>query len=141
MTTRIDSQPEAPAFDEGGELLNRPAGVACPNCRAELVIGQLESCQIAGCPECHGMLLQQNVFAVLIQHLRASSTLPPLMPAPLDPDELNVRRVCPSCEGVMEAHAYAGPGNSVVDTCFRCNVIWFDKAELTKLVRAPGKRS
>lgn len=77
---------------------------------------------------------------MLIQHLRANSALPTGTPAPLDAEQLKVQRACPSCERVMETHAYAGPGNSVVDTCFPCGVIWFDHGEFTKLVRAPGKR-
>lgn len=128
------------AFDQGGVLLDRPSGVQCPSCQTELVIGEIQSCQFAGCPSCHGMLFQQDVFAQLIRHMRAASTLPRLTPKPMDLNELQVRRSCPSCHSQLETHAYGGPGNAVIDTCFPCRVIWFDQGELTKLVRAPGKR-
>ncbi len=139
VNDQTDSQ-SAPTFDQGGLLLDRPSGVACPNCDAELVIGKLQRCQFAGCPQCRGMLLQQDVFGMLIQHFRAASDAPREIPKPLDPNELSVRRTCPSCDRVLETHAYAGPGNAVVDTCFPCGMIWLDEGELTKLVRAPGKR-
>ena len=112
------------------------------------MIGEIEACQIAGypdckfagCPECKGILFQQSVFALLIQHMRATSTLPPMTPKPLALNELQVRRQCPSCGNDLETHAYGGAGNSVIDTCSQCGVIWFDQGEFTKLVRAPGKR-
>jgi len=129
------------SFDEGGALIDRSSGVICPGCRhEELVIGELEGCQFAGCPGCEGMLFQQSVFAMLIGHLRAESRLPTLAPVPLDVEELRVERYCPTCDGRLETHAYGGPGNAVIDTCFPCGVIWFDQGELTKLVRAPGRR-
>jgi Zn-finger nucleic acid-binding protein len=128
------------AFDQGGTLVDRPSGVNCPNCRTPLVIGEIHACQFAGCPTCGGMLFQQPVFAMLIQHLRATSAPSPMMPKPLEMEQLQVKRPCPSCFETLETHAYAGAGNAVIDTCFACGLIWFDQGELTKLVRAPGKR-
>ena len=142
MTSHFESATGAvnqQTFDQGGVLLDRTSGVPCPNCHAELVIGDLASCQFAGCPQCRGMLFQQDVFGMLIQHLRASSTAPPAIPEPLNAEELDVRRTCPTCDKMLETHAYGGAGNAVVDTCFPCKLIWFDKGELTNLVRAPGK--
>lgn len=130
----------AARFDQQGVSTNRTAGVPCPNCQAELLIGELGSSQFAGCSDCQGMLFRQDAFGTLIQHLRASSSSPPVTPAPMDVEALRVRRICPSCENVMETHAYAGPGNAVIDTCFPCRVIFLDHGELTKLVEAPGKR-
>lgn len=140
--TPSSDSPITPAitFDLGGTPLNRSSGVFCPSCDAELVMGEIESCQFAGCPSCGGMLFQQPVFAMLIQYYRATSTLPPLMPKPLDMEELKVERYCPSCLALMETHAYGGAGNAVIDTCVQCSLIWFDRGEFTKLVRAPGKR-
>lgn len=140
--TQHSDQPIPPevGFDQGGVLLGRPAGVECPNCGTELVIGDIESCQFAGCSACSGMLFQQSVFAMLIQHLRATSAPSRLPPEPIDLEELQVRRDCPSCLERMETHAYAGPGNAVIDNCSACGLIWFDRGEFTKLVRAPGRR-
>ncbi|MGI9444899.1 MAG: zf-TFIIB domain-containing protein [Rubripirellula sp.] len=57
----------------------------------------------------------------------------------MDPTQLRVNRLCPACGGSLETHAFCGPGNAVIDTCFPCGVIFLDAGELTKLVRAPGK--
>ena len=127
-------------FDESGTLTDRATGVSCPVCQTELRIGAVGGCQFAGCSSCKGMLFQQEVFASLVRHLRAMKPDPQNIPMPLDPKQLNVRRLCPTCAQTFDTHAYGGPGNAVIDTCFQCGVIWFDQGEFTKLVDAPGKR-
>lgn len=129
-----------PTFELGGVILDRSSGVKCPACQSELVIGELEGCQFAGCRECEGMLFQQSVFAKLVQHLRATTSATVLIPDPMDAGELKVDRTCPSCLRSLETHAYGGAGNAVIDTCIGCGLIWLDAGEMTKLVRAPGKR-
>ena len=32
------------------------------------------------------------------------------------------------------------PGNIVIDTCIGCKLAWLDHGELSKIVRAPGRR-
>jgi Zn-finger nucleic acid-binding protein len=132
-------------FDQDGQLSNTPSGVHCPKCQniareIELLIGVIKGCQFAGCKHCGGMLFQQETFAMLMGHLRASSPPPLKMPEPMDASQLNVRRRCPTCDAMFETHPYAGPGNSVIDTCITCHVVWFDHGELNKLVTAPGRR-
>lgn len=61
-------------------------------------------------------------------------------PKPLDTAQLQVKRLCPTCDHRMETHPYGGPGNSVIDTCIRCGLVWLDQGELNVLVRAPGRR-
>lgn len=39
----------------------------------------------------------------------------------------------------MDVHPYYGPGNIVIDTCSRCDVIWLDFGELRQVTDAPGK--
>ena len=126
-------------FDEGGALLSRGTGVACPSCQQELQIGTVADCQFAGCPQCQGMLLQQDVFARLLQHLRSASSAS-VIPKPIDLSELEVRRRCPGCEKRLETHAFGGAGNAVIDSCFRCQLIWLDRGEFSKLVHAAGSR-
>ena len=86
------------------------------------------------------MLFQQATFAKLIEHLRSVTTLSSKIPDPMDASQLNAQRHCPTCEETFETHPYAGPGNSVIDTCFTCQVVWFDSGEFDKLVAAPGRR-
>ena len=129
-----------PKFDEGGILIGQPAGVVCPACRNELRIGEVESCQFAGCHQCRGMLFQHEVFARLLRQQRENSSASPQTPTPIELGQLNVRRSCPGCDGGFETHAYGGAGNAVIDTCLHCHLIWLDAGEFTHLVRAPGKR-
>jgi Zn-finger nucleic acid-binding protein len=129
-----------PKFDEGGILIGQPAGVACPACRSELRIGEVELCQFAGCHQCRGMLFQQEVFARLLRQQRENSAASARTPTPIEVDELKVRRHCPGCEGGFETHTYGGAGNAVIDTCLHCQLIWLDEGEFTHLVQAPGKR-
>ncbi len=81
-TMNTSSHPAAPEtsvakFDEGGILIGQPAGVACPACQSELRIGEIESCQFAGCPQCRGMLFKQEVFARMLRQRRENSAAPP----------------------------------------------------------------
>ena len=137
--TKVEQHSMPGDFDEGGASLRRPSGVNCPNCHAEVEICELQSIQFLGCPECKGMAFQNQVFGTLIQHLRRSCQLPPVIPEPMDVNALKVRRPCPTCDGMLETHSYGGPGNAVIDSCFACGIVFFDRGELTKLVRAPGR--
>lgn len=112
----------------------------CPQCNAELVTGEIAGSQFAGCPTCGGMLFQQPAFAALLRHLRAASNPDAMMPKPMNAAELQVHRACPACGKQLDTHPYGGPGNSVIDTCIDCNLVWLDHGELSKLVHAPGKR-
>ena len=138
MNTNVAELPLS--FDQGGKLSGKPSGVACPKCRGEMQIGRIAGCQFAGCPKCFGMLIQQHVFATLIQHLRAKYSGPTQAPKPMDARELHVSRRCPACLETMETYPYAGAGNSVIDACKECRLIWFDADELNALVEAPGRR-
>tara|TARA_R110002049_G_scaffold2750_8_gene22148 strand:+ start:59768 stop:60187 length:420 start_codon:yes stop_codon:yes gene_type:complete len=127
-------------FDQDGHLSQQPAGVGCPNCRGPLQIGLVQGQQMAGCPICLGMLMQQETFAALIKQLRLANGAKSEIPKPMDASQLDVRRHCPACDTVFDTHPYAGPGNSVIDTCTECHLVWFDRGELDKLVTAPGRR-
>lgn len=132
-------------FDQDAILSEKPTGIECPTCKklwreSELFFGAVGECQFAGCKNCGGMLFQQETFALLVAHLRAITPAPVKPPNPMDSAQLSVRRSCPTCDSTFETHSYAGPGNSVIDTCSTCHVIWFDSGELNNLVNAPGRR-
>ena len=126
-------------FELGGHNQRRKCGIRCPACFHEMNFCEIGNNEFVGYPQCKGMLFQQPVFAQASQHLRNHVALPRLVPAPLVPTQLKVNRLCPTCGGSLETHAFSGPGNAVIDTCFPCGVIFLDAGELTKLVRAPGQ--
>ena len=126
-------------FELGGFSKQRKYGIHRPGCREEMEFCELQSSQFAGCPSCNALLFQQPVFAKLTLHLRTKAALPKLVPAPMDSAQLTIERSCPTCGARLETHAFCGPGNAVIDTCFPCGVIFLDAGELSKLVSAPGK--
>ena len=62
------------------------------------------------------------------------------MPVPLEPLELQRRVDCPRCHAPMDVHPYYGPGNTVIDSCRSCGLVWLDQGEITRIERAPGRR-
>ena len=48
----------------------------------------------------------------------------------LDPSQ---KMKCPSCMNTMERNFYSFQYFVVVDRCFMCNLLWFDKDELEML--------
>ena len=74
---------------------------------------------------------------------RGASPLPcPLCSAPLAKsllDDAHVVEHCEQCRSGMDVHPYYGPGNVVIDSCSRCNLIWLDFGELKQITDAPGR--
>jgi Zn-finger nucleic acid-binding protein len=85
------------------------------------------------------MLFERWSFGEAVERERAWTDRPADTPQPLNQAELQRQILCPLCSCAMATHAYLGPGNIVVDTCDRCNVIWLDYGELQRTVNAPGR--
>lgn len=113
---------------------------SCPHCNIQLSEGLIEKVKVDYCEQCRGLLVSSPAFAQIVKQRRAEHRGPDDSPQPLKSDELNRRLNCPSCEQRMEVHPYYGPGNAVVDSCHRCELIWLDHGELGAIERAPGKR-
>jgi len=86
------------------------------------------------------VLLVDEDFAGLVQNRRANYSGSGVQPAPLEPVELQRHIDCPRCRTVMEVHPYYGPGNTVIDSCRTCGLIWLDQGEMSRMERAPGRR-
>ncbi len=69
---------------------------------------------------------------------RAWASNPPVEPRPLEERALERELTCPRCHTRLATHPYYGPGNVVVDSCGRCDVIWLDFGELRQILDAPG---
>ncbi len=120
-------------------IIDERSGLHCPACAAELQIASLLKMRVLHCGSCRGFLMKQDRFRILVSNLRASATDPPVVPGPVDRNELLRQVRCPHCHQDMETHVYGGPGNVVVDNCPRCTVIWIDYGELKKISDAPGR--
>jgi Zn-finger nucleic acid-binding protein len=126
---------------DGLEVIGRPAEpLGCPVCRAPMSKALLDTSHpVEYCERCRGVMTSRGTFGHVINSRRAFAADPAAAPAPLDQRELQRRIVCPSCRIEMNVHPYFGPGNIVIDTCDRCNVIWLDFGELKQAIDAPGR--
>ena len=131
---------EGPATD-GVQVLERPEpAVGCPVCEAPLSRALLDNRHtVQHCERCGGLAMIRTSFADVVNHRRAWASGPPVTPLPLDPRELERQVDCPGCDGRMAVHPYYGPGNVVIDTCDRCDMIWVDRGELQQIADAPGR--
>ena len=85
------------------------------------------------------MLLARGAFAELVHLRRKFPTTPPVIPAPLDRRALARELSCPQCGTRLDTYPYGGPGNAVIDSCPRCQLIWLDYGEFRQIIDAPGK--
>ena len=121
------------ASRDGVRVLGELSALDCPVCTTGLVTAAIEGRRVWTCRNCEGVLAGQQVFAVVVQTLRALRRGEPLPPHPISPDELNRHLDCPGCRRVMAVHPYYGPGNVVLDSCGDCGLIWADRGEVAIL--------
>ncbi len=113
----------------------------CPVCvEPHLYVGDLVGTQICGCVECKGFLIDSATFGSIIQVLRGQYQGREDIPELMDVKQLDLVLDCPACQAHMYTHPYHGPGTVVVNSCGECQLNWLDAGELTKIVRAPGRR-
>ena len=126
---------------DGVRVLQRPeAARPCPLCAAPLAEALLDdTLRVEHCERCRGLGMPRQTFAEAVRRLRARQSGPPIDPAPIDPTELARVLNCSTCGTSMETRRYDGPGNIVIDACSRCDVIWLDHDELTRIIHAPGR--
>lgn len=125
--------------DDGIRILESNTDISCPVCKIPLVYGFIGHTQILYCLNCRGMLIDQEVFLMVIDRLRAMSKEPAIIPPPVNMEELKRQIVCPNCGRQMSTHLYGGPGNLVVDNCIHCSLLWLDNKEFTRIIRSPGR--
>jgi Zn-finger nucleic acid-binding protein len=125
---------------DGVQVLERADSAPCPVCASPLAKALLDNVHaIQYCEQCRGVLLRRPVFSNVVNARRAFPAGAAVIPSPVDHRELQRRIICPQCRGQMDVHPYYGPGNIVIDTCSRCDVLWLDFGELKQVVDAPGK--
>ena len=126
--------------EEGVTPLGESADINCPCCDVELQRALIDKTPIAYCQTCNGMLIHAPSMAVLVRDKRSAYRGPDDDPTLIDTAALNIKRDCPVCHEQLETYPYYGPGNCVIDSCRKCELVWLDKGELSKIIRAPGQR-
>ncbi|HUQ69573.1 MAG TPA: zf-TFIIB domain-containing protein [Planctomycetaceae bacterium] len=112
----------------------------CPACENPLERAVLDKTPAEACPVCHGLLIADEAFALVIRERRANYNGADVIPTPLDPTRLAGGVDCPDCQRPMERHCYGGPGNQIIDTCSPCGLVWLDCGELAVIETAAGRR-
>lgn len=135
-----NQEPQIDASTDGAEFTRRLTGLGCFKCDGELEIANINGFKIAGCRDCHGLLIQTRLFGAMTNYRRAFYEGDETVPAPLKPADLQQATVCNACGNMMDTHAYCGPGNVVIDSCHHCKMVWLDAKELQQIVEAPGRR-
>jgi Zn-finger nucleic acid-binding protein len=125
--------------EEGVRVLSGASDFACPVCSLPLVHAALDGRRIYYCEHCRGMLICMDLFVPLLEDLRARRDISAAVCRRPEESELRRQVSCPQCQGRMDTHYYAGPGNIVIDDCSRCGWNWLDPGELTRIVRAPER--
>ncbi len=128
--------------DDGDRIisLDRLGDSNCPRCHEQLVQASLDGRRAEFCTHCHGVLLENAIFAEVTSSRRAAFRGSELAARPIDPELLMERIECPQCESLMDVHPNYGPGQAVIDSCSVCNLVWLDHSELTCIERTPGRR-
>lgn len=125
---------------DGVVILGSPCDLDCPTCGDPLVSALIDDSAVRACPGCYGVAISQPTFGQLVAARRAAYRGPDRRPVPIDPRDLRHDRECPVCREPMEVHPYYGPGNTVIDSCSSCRLVWLDVGELSAIEQAVGVR-
>ena len=121
-------------------LGENPDGIQCPQCRIKLNLATIDNYfRGYNCINCRGLLFNRTHFREVIDIRRSRTKTPPEPVNTFHPVELSRKTDCPICDQQMETFKYLGPGNIVIDTCHKDDLIWLDYGELDKVVNAPGR--
>ena len=111
--------------------LGKPGRSKCPRCQQRLVKAAMDGLTVEFCEACRGVLIVEDIFAMLVRNRRTEYRGAASHPTTLDSDQLHDELSCPACRHTMNVHPYYGPGNVVIDSCCNCRLIWLDFRETT----------
>ena len=121
-------------------LGENPEGIDCPQCKIKLNMVTVDDFYRGfQCSNCRGLMFNRTRFKEVIDNRRSKTKFSPKPVSSFNPIELERNTECPICDQEMETFQYLGPGNIVIDTCHKDDLIWLDYGELNKVVNASGK--
>jgi Zn-finger nucleic acid-binding protein len=124
---------------DGVTVLGEDTKYDCPVCEEKLVAATIHGDRIRYCQRCRGFLADNPSFGRIVHRKRAAQQSSTHVPVPFSPAELKRRVKCPRCRKLMDVHPYHGGGNAVIDTCYRCHLIWLDAGEVSVIGEYPGR--
>jgi len=111
----------------------------CPACEKPLVVVEVDQVELDVCAACEGKWFDAQELALLFEKTGQSEEIRSLERdlAALPPEPDAPRRRCPRCSARMKTVRMATAIPPVVlDLCPRADGIWFDRAELPRVLAA-----
>lgn len=121
---------------DGVSLLDEVSPFDCPLCRKPLVSATVKNVHILSCPNCRGNLVEQSKMLPILSQARSLDSTSETSYSPQKKSELSRTLICPSCQKIMNAYPYGGPGNIIIQGCEQCRLIWLDFGELSRIIHA-----
>ena len=112
--------------------LGKPGSSKCPCCRKRMVKAAMDGLAVEFCAACRGVLIVEELFAMLVRNRRTEYRGAASRPTALDREQLSGERPCPACRRTMNVHPNYGPGHIVIDSCGNCHLIWLDLRETAR---------
>jgi len=88
------------------------------------------------CEDCSGVLIPEELFAMLVRNRRADYRGAASHPTTLDMDDLIAKRNCPACRHTMDVYPNYGPSHTVIDTCSNCHLVWLNFRDASAVAMA-----
>lgn len=110
----------------------------CPACKMDMLVLEFEQVEIDTCYECHGVWLDSGELELIGEQAGAlqKELFAALETAPPDVLQRGSKRKCPVCRAKLKKVTTPGRQPIELDRCPRGHGLWFDKGELSAVVRA-----
>jgi len=112
----------------------------CPACKADMFALEFERIEIDYCPDCGGVWLDSGELQLIGERAGAlhGKMLAALEKRAGTRTSGSGRRRCPICRKALLSTATPDEDRIELDICKRGHGIWFDKGELSAVIRAAG---
>ncbi len=112
----------------------------CPGCSNPMITFELDEVEIDYCPQCGGIWLDSGELEMLLGDTQnALDTLESFKSAPKVSEK---SRKCPICmKKMLKVHIGNDDSKVLIDACKRNDGLWFDKGELSEVVKLAGSQA
>ena len=104
----------------------------CPVCKNSMVILELDKVEIDYCPSCKGIWLDNGELELLMEDQQSQDKKLKSFKSVNDVPEKKYR--CPICNKKMDKVEYED-SQIIIDRCKNEHGLWFDKGELSSLLK------
>jgi len=111
------------------------SGLICPHCETNLKYLQLGKVELAECPKCDGLWLENSQFETVCADTEQQAVLlGSAVPVPETVPPTPVKYIkCPVCRVIMHRQNFSGASGVIIDIC-RPHGTWLDAVELQRII-------